>query len=437
MRKKVEELNRPDSDRMLPGVQIEPYYDRTDLINVTTETVEENLAVGITLVILILFMFVSNVRTAIIVALNIPLALMFAFSMLYLRGKSANLLSIGAVDFGIIVDSSVIMVENIYRHLSTGEYAELPLKERILRATREIDRALLFSTGIMVCAFIPLFTMRGPEGQLFGPMADTYAFSLCGALMLAVTLTPVLCLYLFKHFKPVEDNFFVQFLKHRYLWQLQVCLKYRWATLLIMGALFVGTLCLLPTLGREFMPELEEGNLWIRGTFPLNVSLERVAEDAEKARAILSSYPEVEAAVLQIGRPDDGTDPTGFFNVEIFAPLRPQKEWPMLRRQQGWRRFLYGAGRTRSKEELVNEMNGELTRKLVGVDWNFSQNIRDNVMEALSGIKGDNSVKIFGPDLEDAGGRGRQGQEQAADGSRHRERRRLQHRGPDQPGVPG
>jgi cobalt-zinc-cadmium resistance protein CzcA len=400
IRKKIEELNAPDSDRMLPGVQIEPYYDRTDLINITTETVEENLAVGITLVILILFLFVSNVRTALIVAVNIPLALLFAFSMLYARGKSANLLSIGAVDFGIIVDSSVIMVENIYRHLSSGEYAELPLKERILKATREVDRALLFSTGIMVCAFIPLFTMRGPEGQLFGPMADTYAFSLCGALVLAVTLTPVLCLFLFKKFKPIEDNFLVLFLRRRYLWQLDVCLKHRWVTLLIMGSLMAMTVWLLPTLGREFMPELEEGNLWIRGTFPLNVSLERVAEDADKARAILSTYSEVEAAVVQIGRPDDGTDPTGFFNVEIFAPLRPQKEWPMLFDQTGWRRWLYGPRRGRSKEELVSAMNADLTRKLIGVDWNFSQNIRDNVMESLSGVKGDNSLKIFGPDLE-------------------------------------
>ena len=179
---KVEELNDPASGRMLPGVQIEPYYDRTDLIHVTTETVTENLLVGIVLVTVILLMFLSNVRTALIVAINIPLALLFAFSVLFLRGKSANLLSIGAVDFGIIVDSSVIMVENIYRHLSAGEYAELPLKERILRAVAEIDRALLFSTLIMVCAFIPLFTMQGPEGQLFGPMAQTYAFSLGGAL---------------------------------------------------------------------------------------------------------------------------------------------------------------------------------------------------------------------------------------------------------------
>jgi cobalt-zinc-cadmium resistance protein CzcA len=399
--KKVEQLNDPASGKMLPGVRIELYYDRTDLINVTTETVRENLLVGITLVVVILFMFLSNVRTAVIVAINIPLALLFAFSVLYFRGKSANLLSIGAVDFGIIVDSSVIMVENIYRHLATGEFEELPLKERILRASREIEKALLFSTLIMVCAFIPLFTMQGPEGQLFGPMADTYAFALAGALFLAVTLAPVLALLLFRNFRPVADNALVRFLRDRYLWQLQVCLRYRWTTLVVMGTLIGGTLCLVPVLGREFMPELEEGNLWVRGTFPLNVSLDRVAEDCEKARAIMSSYPEVESVVTQLGRPDDGTDPCGFYNAEFFVPLRPQRKWPGVLAQGGWRRWLFGARRARSKLELVGQMNAELTRKVVGVDWNFSQNIRDNVMESLSGIKGDNSVKIFGPDLNE------------------------------------
>ncbi len=215
--KKVAQLNDPASGKLLPGVFIEPYYDRTDLINVTTETVQENLLAGITLVVLILFMFISNVRAAFIVALNIPLALMVAFSVLFLRGKSANLLSIGAVDFGIIVDSSVIMVENIYRHVSSGEYRELPLKERILRACHEVEKPLLFSTLIMVCAFIPLFTMTGPEGALFGPMAQTYGFALGGALFLALTLAPVLCLLFFKHLKPVPDNFLVHWLKSSYL----------------------------------------------------------------------------------------------------------------------------------------------------------------------------------------------------------------------------
>jgi cobalt-zinc-cadmium resistance protein CzcA len=399
--KKVAELNDPASGRMLPGVFIEPYYDRTDLINVTTETVRENLVLGMVLVSMILLMFLSNVRSALIVAINIPLALLFAFSVLYLRGKSANLLSIGAVDFGIIVDSSVIMVENIYRHISSGEYPELPLKDRILRSCHEVERALFFSTAIMVCAFLPLFTMSGPEGQIFGPMADTYAFALVGALLLALLLAPVLCLLFFKHLKPTEDNFLVRYLRSSYLRMLERCLNHRWITLGVFGAVIAATvLYAIPHTGREFMPELEEGNLWIRGTFPLNMALDRVAKDAREARGVIASYPEVESVVPMIGRPDDGTDPTGFYNLEIFVPLRPQKEWERVAEQTGWRRRLHGGKRARTKDELVHEMNEELNRMLPGVDWNFSQNIRDNVMEALSGVKGDNSVKIFGPDLD-------------------------------------
>ncbi len=400
VKKKVEEVNDPASGRMLPGVQIEPYYDRSDLLHVTTETVTENLGMGVLLVVVILFMFVSNIRTAVIVAINIPLALLFAFSMLYLRGKSANLLSIGAVDFGIIVDSSVIMVENIYRCLATGEYAELPIKERILRSTRQIDHALLFSTLIMVCAFVPLFTMSGPEGMLFAPMAQTYAFSLGGALVLAVTLTPVLAMFLFKNMKPAPENMLVRALKFRYFWKLKICLKYRCTTIVVLVTLIVGTCALIPRLGREFMPELEEGNLWIRCTAPLNWTLERNVEVAKKARAIMATYPEVEAIVSQSGRPDDGTDTAGFYNTEYFVPLRPEKDWPKLIDQHGWRKWLWGAKRTRTKQEIITAMDDELKEKIPGVVWNFSQNIRDNVMEAMSGVKGDNSVKVFGPDLD-------------------------------------
>jgi cobalt-zinc-cadmium resistance protein CzcA len=401
VRKKVAELNDPASGRMLPGVTIETYYDRGDLIGLTTETVQENLIVGMVLVTTILLLFLSNVRTAVIVSINIPLALFFAFALLYFRGKSANLLSIGAVDFGIIVDSSVIMVENVYRNLASGENSHLSTKERILRATREIDRALLFSTAIMVCAFIPLFTMTGPEGQLFGPMAQTYAFSLAGALLLAVTLTPVLCLLFFRDLKPVRENVLVRFLKGRYLWQLRLCLKYRWVTIVAMLGLILGTACLVPSIGREFMPPLEEGNLWITATFPLNSSMERVAQNIDQARGIMVSYPEVEVLVPQIGRPDDGTDPTGYYRVEVFAPLRPEKDWPkVVEETSWWRRWAYGAMRARTKEELVLQMNAELRDKIPGVDWNFSQYIRDNVTEALSGVKGDNAVKIFGPDLD-------------------------------------
>jgi cobalt-zinc-cadmium resistance protein CzcA len=396
---KVAEINDPASGRLLPGVYIEPYYNREELVHVTRETVRENLLVGIGLVTLVLLMFLSNVRTAVIVAINIPLALLFAFGVLFARGKSANLLSIGAVDFGIIVDSTVIMAENIYRYITGGENADLPLKERILRSTREIDRALLFSTLIMVCAFIPLFTMTGPEGQLFGPMAQTYAFSLGGGLFLATTLTPVLCLIFFKNLRATADNFFVRFLRSSYLRQVDLCLRHRWLTLSFFSFLLLATGCLLPFLGHEFMPELEEGNLWIRGTAPLNTTLERQVELSRSARAIMASYPEVESVVAQLGRPDDGTDPCGFYNSEYFVSLRPEKDWPDIVERSGWVGKLFGK-RERTKEELVEEMNSELDRKLPGVNWNFSQNIRDNVMESLSGVKGDNSVKIFGPDLD-------------------------------------
>ncbi len=396
---KIKELNDKPG-RMLPGVKIDTYYDRSDLIHVTTETVQENLLLGMGLVTVILLMFLSNVRSALIVAVNIPLALLFAFSMLFARGKSANLLSIGAVDFGIIVDSSVIMVENIYRHISSGEYAELPLRDRIIRASGEVQKSLLFSTLIMVCAFLPLFTMRGPEGQIFGPMADTYAFALGGALLLALTLAPVLCLLFFKKLEPVPDNFLVRVLKSRYLNQLRFCLKFRWLTLAVMGGLIAVTVCLLPLLGREFMPELEEGNLWIRATYPMNINLDTVAEQTDRARIVMQQYPEVQAIMAQIGRPDDGTDPTGFYNVEFFVPLKPQRDWPALREQKGLM-SLFRAVRPRTKPELVRQMRDELNQKVVGVDWNFSQNIRDNVMESLSGVKGDNSVKIIGPDLDE------------------------------------
>src|SRR5262249_13431684 len=275
------------SGKLLPGVQLALHFDLTGLLHVTKETVRENLFAGMLLVTVVLLMFLSNVRSALIVAIKITLALLFAFWVLFVRGKSANLLSIGAVAFGIIVDSSVIMVENIYRHLSSGENSHLPLKERIIRACHEVEGPLFFSTLIMVCAFIPLFTMRGPEGQIFGPMADTYAFALGGALLLALVVAPVLCLIFFPHLKPSRDNFLVRTLKNGYLRQLNRVLTYRWTSLALFTAIIVATgVFALPHLGREFMPELEEGNLWIRGTFPLNASLERVTANAPPAHAV-------------------------------------------------------------------------------------------------------------------------------------------------------
>ncbi len=399
LEKKIHDLNNR-SGRLLPGVSIEPYYDRTDLINVTTETVHENLVVGMVLVTLILLMFLSNVRSALIVAINIPLALLFAFVVLFLRGKSANLLSIGAVDFGIIVDSSVIMVENIYRHLSSNENQQMPFRDRILIACREVEGGLFFTTAIMVCAFLPLFTMQGPEGQIFGPMAETYAFALGGALLMSLTLAPVLCSLFFTRLKPAEDNFLVRRLKSGYLRNLDLFLRYRYVALGVTLFVIATTFSFLGYMGREFMPELEEGNLWIRGTFPISIAQDAAAIKIRAARKIMQKYPEIEVVVSMNGRPDDGTDPTGFYNSEFFVPLKPRDQWPRLKKSSGMLSY-FSSRRCRTKEELVTEMNRELEENIFGVDWNFSQNIRDNVMESLSGVKGDNSVKILGPDLDE------------------------------------
>ena len=395
VKEKVEELNQPG--RLLPGVKLEPYYDRIELVNATTHTVTHNLVTGIVLVAGILLMFLSNVRSALIVAINIPLALLFAFSVLFLRGKSANLLSIGAVDFGIIVDSSVIMVENVYRHLTTGQDTELPFKERVFHACSQIDKALFFSTTIMVCAFLPLFTMTGAEGELFGPMAQTYAFALAGALLMALTLTPVLCLLLLRGVTATQDNLFVRLLKKGFLSQLDRCLRHRWITLGLMAALMALTIAVpLWHMGREFMPELDEGNLWIRAIFPVNVSLDAVVKPVGKVREIMGSerYPEVQKIVTQSGRPDDGTDPGGFNNVEFFVPLRPEREWPVVARPNG-------ETKRRTRQEIIQDLGDDFKAVLPGIEWSFSQYIRDNVMEAISGVKGDNSVKIYGPDLEE------------------------------------
>jgi heavy metal efflux system protein len=394
VKEKFAELNMPG--KVLPGVELTPYYDRTELVNMTTETVRHNLILGIVLVSGILLMFLTNVRSAVIVAVNIPLALLFAFLVLFWRGKSANLLSIGAVDFGIIVDASVIMVENVYRHLASGEESDLPLKDRIFKACCEIDKALFFSTAIMVCAFLPLFTMSGSEGELFGPMAQTYAFALGGALLMALTLTPVLCLLLFRDIKPAQDNLLVRGIKSAYVWLLEICLNNRTFVLALMGLLLLATILIpLRNLGREFMPELEEGNLWIRATFPVHVSLDAVAAPMRKAREVMGSekYPEVATIVVQAGRPDDGTDPGGFNNVEFFVPLKPEAEWPIVERPNGERK-------RRTRKEISDDMSDELDARFPGIEWSFSQYIRDNVMEAISGVKGDNSVKIYGPDLE-------------------------------------
>lgn len=382
VQKKIDEINA--GGVLPPGMRLVTFNRRTDLVQVTTHNVLHNLLVGVGLVMAVLFVFLGDLISAGIVALVIPLALLFAVTVLYMRGQSANLLSLGAVDFGIIVDSSVIVVETIYRNV-TGHHArrDLPMVQRVADATRGVERPIFYSTMIIVCAFLPLFTMTGPAGALFGPMAATYAYSILGALLVAVTLAPVLCSFLFAN-KGVEKETIVdRALKAVYGRALRLTLRNRAAFLLGVGAMVVYTATLLPGLGAEFMPELEEGNLWIRALMPRTVSFEEATRMAPRIRDIIASVPEVRGVMSHVGRPDDGTDVTSFFNLEFNVPLRPMEEWR--------------PGMTRRKIE------DELTAKFddfPGLTFSFSQLIRDNIDEALSGIKGANSVKLFGGDLE-------------------------------------
>ncbi|WP_165251266.1 efflux RND transporter permease subunit [Paludisphaera soli] len=381
----AEKMRQIERDKLLPaGMTIRVFNQRTDLVHVTTHNVLHNLLVGIGLVVAVLFVFLGDLASAAVVALVIPLALLFAISVLYAQGKSANLLSIGAVDFGIIVDSSVIIVETIYHHVTspTADRSK-PLVDRIAEASRGVERPIFFSTMIIVCAFLPLFVMSGPAGALFGPMAATYAFSILGALLIAVTLAPVLCSFLF-HGKTEEKETLVdRAMKWVYSRALRAALASRPLVLLGMGGLLAATVAAAANLGAEFMPELEEGNLWIRALMPSTVSLEEAARMAPRLRAVIASIPEVRGVMSHVGRPDDGTDVTSFFNLEFNVPLRPMEEWR--------------PGMTRRKIEA--ELNAKFA-DFSGVDFGFSQLIRDNIDEALSGIKGANSVKLFGGELK-------------------------------------
>ncbi len=380
--KKLKELQ---ISGILPaGIKIRVFNQRTDLVHVTTENVLHNLVVGMALVIAVLFVFLGDLASAGIVAIMIPLALLFSVTVLYLQGKSANLLSIGAVDFGIIVDSSVIIVENIYRHITApGSDRSRPLVDRIADASSEIERALFFSTSIIVCAFIPLFAMTGPEGALFGPMANTYAFAIFGALILAISLAPVLCSFLFHNKFEETETFVDRMMKQGYLRALNRYLDLRWITLIVMIGLLSFTVTLVPGLGGEFMPQLEEGNLWIRAVLPRTVSLEASTRMAPRLREVIASIPEIKNVMSHVGRPDDGTDITSFFNLEFNAPLKPMEQW-----REGI-----------TREKIERELMGKF-KEFQGVNFNFSQLIRDNVEEALSGVKGANSVKLFGDNLQ-------------------------------------
>jgi cobalt-zinc-cadmium resistance protein CzcA len=363
------------------GVDIVPYYDRGALVNVTTHTVIENLLMGMGLVVLVLLLFLGNIRAALVTALNIPLALLVAFCGMVIMGTSANLISLGAVDFGIVVDSTVIMMENIFRHL--GSHGAGNIQARVRSAAAEVARPMAFSTLIIGVAFLPLFTMTGVSGVIFSPMARTYAFAIGGAIVLALTVTPAVSTWVLPVETEEKDSFLMRQL-HRFYdpmfrWALRVPRK---AVLLALVPIVV-CIALYPLLGGEFMPKLEEGNFWIRATFPMSISLAESSAQVGKMRAILKRHPEVLSVVSQLGRPDDGTDVAGFNNVELFAPLKPFDQWP----------------RHMTKEIVTDEVAKEFAQALPGVIFSFSQYISDNVEEALSGVKGENSVKIYGPDI--------------------------------------
>ena len=388
-----------DNHILPPGMKITPYYDRGALVGLTMHTVVENLLVGMGLVAVTLLLFLTNLRAALITALNIPLALLIAFIGLVASGTSANLISLGAVDFGIVVDSTVIMMENIFRHL--GSHGKGSMRDRVMSAAREVGTPMTFSTLIIGIAFLPLFTLTGVPGAIFSPMARTYAFAIGGGILLALTVTPTLAARFVPPNLEEKENLLMRVLHRIYNPLFDAALRSPKLSLLIRAIPVFACVALFPLLGRDFMPKLEEGNLWIRVTLPMSISLEKSAEYTAKMRRILRGCPddmavpctdanrthlEVVTVMSQLGRPDDGTDVTGFFNVEFFAPLKPFDD-------EVWH------GRT--KEDLTNELNAALADSFPGAVFNFSQYISDNVEEATAGVKGENSVKVFGPNLDE------------------------------------
>src|SRR5215469_3919919 len=317
---KTEELNR----QILPSdVKIRPYYDRSELVDLTTDTVEGNLLRGMVLVLIVLIFFLVSIRAAIIVALTIPLSLLFAFIILHAHDVAANLLSIGAIDFGIVIDGTVVMMENIYRELALRHGQEYQLTDVILAASKDVDRPIFYSVAVIIAGYLPIYALTGPAGKLFHPMAETMSFALIGSLILTLTLVPVLASYWFKSGVKESRNRAFEWIKKLYTRQLDWCLDHRGMTLLIAVLIFAATLLLIPFIGGEFMPHLDEGALWVRATMPYTISFEAASKIAPQIRHILMSYPQVTVVASELGRPDDGTDPTGFFNAEFYVGLKP------------------------------------------------------------------------------------------------------------------
>jgi cobalt-zinc-cadmium resistance protein CzcA len=400
--KRVEaEVAKINSTGVLPpGVHIERIYDRSDLIAITTKTVLHNMIEGVVLIFLLQWAFLGNLRSALIVGLTIPFALSFAIGLMVIRGDSANLLSVGAIDFGLIVDATVIMVENIYRHLAEGvahqgrgattlDTMRVPSGFRgkfavISIAAAEVNRSIFFAATIIIAGFVPLFTLSGIEGHIFGPMARTYGYAIAGGLLATFTMAPALCALILPQKVKETETALIRLLRKVYDPAIEFALANRIVTLGGMTLIIILAVLAMRTLGLEFLPKLEEGNFWIRATMPTSISIEEGNGYVNAMRALIGSYPEVQTVVSQHGRPDDGTDATGFFNAEFFVPLKPFDTWP--------------AGM--DKERLTSLLTEQLTQRFPGVEFNFSQYIEDNVEEAASGVKGENSVKVYGNDLE-------------------------------------
>ena len=381
--RKTEELNK---NILPPDVKVRPYYDRADLVRVTTDTVERNLLRGMALVLIVLVFFLVSFRAAVITALTIPLALLFAFIFLHARGEAANLLSIGAIDFGIIIDGTIVMVENIYRELAERKGQSYRLQDVILAAAKDVDRPIFYSVAIIIAGYIPIYALRGPAGLLFRPMANTMAFALLGALLFTLTLVPVLVSYWFRKGVQEKRNRAYEWIRQEYSRELKWCMERPELTLVLAALILGATLLLVPSIGGEFMPHLDEGAIWVRATMPYTISFEEASRFAPRVRALLSSYPQVTVVGSELGRPDDGTDPTGFFNCEFYVGLKPYSD-------RSWK-----DGKIHSKAELTDAIEKRL-QAYPGVIFNYTQPAEDAVDEALTGLKSALAVKIFGPDL--------------------------------------
>ncbi|MGA2119467.1 MAG: CusA/CzcA family heavy metal efflux RND transporter [Bryobacteraceae bacterium] len=384
--KRVEDMTKELNEHVLPpDVKVVPYYDRQSLIEETTQTVEANLLRGMLLVLVILGIFLFSPRTALIVAVTIPFALLFAFICLDWRHIPANLLSIGAIDFGIIVDGSVVMVENIFREIAARQGQQFILKDVIRAAAHDVERPIFYAIAVIIAGYLPIYVLTGPSGQLFQPMADTMSFALLGALLCALTVLPVLCAY-FLRGRIHEPNARVyEWVRRQYRRSLGWCLRHRLVTVCLVLAVFGSSLLLIPGIGGEFMPHLDEGALWVRATTPYTISFEEASALSPQIRDILMSFPQVTTVANELGRPDDGTDPTGFFNNEFYVGLKPYND-------ANWK------GRIHSKPELIEAVQKKLSA-FPGVIFNYTQPAEDAVDEAETGLKSALAVKIYGPDL--------------------------------------